>query len=99
MGNTPIENRPGGPGDLSDLWPILAKVYGTILAVVLLLCFLLWLVNRYQQKCKNQEQAQSYCLFRAVREEAEWEDAEAKKDLWFTDPERHKELYCDFSDN
>jgi len=41
-----MENRPGGSENLSDLWPIMFKVYGSIGLIVLALLLCIWAVNR-----------------------------------------------------
>ena len=99
MGNTPIENNPGGPGDLSDLWPILLKTYGLILAVIALLCFLLWLVNWFQRRSQREACLREKRLSSALWQEYREEKAEADNDLWFTDEKRRAELYSDFNLN
>lgn len=36
--------------DLSDIWPILLKLYGLLFLIVLVLVICLWVIDRTQQK-------------------------------------------------
>jgi hypothetical protein len=49
-----VENRPGGSENLSDLWPLMFRVYGSIALIVLALLLCIWAVNKSTHRINPQ---------------------------------------------
>lgn len=98
-----MESNPGNPApDLTTLWLMILTVYGTIIAIIGLLLFLLWLVTWFRGR-KKQKPSSSSDLWSQALDVLTPNEVRKLRDLHYSDEwfsgEGQKELYRDFNPN